>query len=101
MPCNLIMTPQEFEIELRNSSGLTIHSEYLTYPGPMQQTIAIALTQGLTHEALCEGAAKGWGVEVRLRKKMDNGYFVVQETKWIDHVALQKYIDFLIEVDIL
>lgn len=101
MPCNLIMTPQEFEIELRNSSGYIMHSEYLTYPGPMQQTIAIALTQGMTHNDLCEHATNGWGVEVRLRKKMDNGYFVVQQTKWIDHVALQKYIDFLIEVDIL
>ena len=48
MPCNLIMTPQEFEIELRNSDGYIMHSEYLTYPGPMQQTIAIALTQGMT-----------------------------------------------------
>ena len=95
------MTPQEFEIELRESNGLIIHSEYLTYPGPMQQTIAIALTQGLTHNQLCDYAATGCGLEVRLRKKMDNGYFVVQETKWIDHVGLKKYIDFLIEVDIL
>lgn len=101
MPCITIMTPQEFEIELRNTHGRIIHSEYLTYPGPMQQTIAIALTQGLTAEDLCKYAANGRGVEVRLRKKMENGYFVVQQTKWLDHVALQKYIDFLIEVDIL